>query len=180
MLSPIEIRKQEFKHSFRGYDPEEVRSFLESVASEMERMLEQVRIQGAEIERLQAELSSYRRMEETMREALVNAQEALKDAREGAHKEAQLIHREAELIAERIINDARQKAEELRKEIEDLNTRRQVLARRLKQLLTSELEMIQILTNSQEWEQDITTAGKESVPTPSVLRKSPPSSTGES
>lgn len=171
MLSPVEIRKQEFSHSLRGYDREEVRAFLESVASEMEKLVEQTRVQSGEIERLQSELSSYRRMEETMREALVNAQEALRDAREGAQREAQLIHREAELVAEKIISEARKKADELHRQIEDLNMRKQILARRLKQILSSELELLNLLTSETEEEDRPLRTNEGKVDPPSALKK---------
>jgi DivIVA domain-containing protein len=35
-LTPLDIKKQEFKRSMRGYDPEEVNAFLEMVAEEFE------------------------------------------------------------------------------------------------------------------------------------------------
>ncbi len=38
-ITPLEIRKQEFRKSLRGYDPHEVRSFLEMVSTELENLL---------------------------------------------------------------------------------------------------------------------------------------------
>ena len=38
-ITPLEIRKQEFKKKVRGYDPHEVREFLELIATELEELL---------------------------------------------------------------------------------------------------------------------------------------------
>jgi len=149
MFSPIEIKKHEFSRAMRGYDTVEVRAFLESVAAEIEKLQESVRSQSGEIERLRIELASYQRMEQNMREAMVNAQETLRDAREGARRDADLMHREAEVIAERIVNDARKRSEDIRREVETLSIRRDNLIRKLKALLRSELELIDLLAEEE-------------------------------
>lgn len=145
MISPVEIKKHEFSRSVRGYDTTEVRSFLETVAAELERLQENIRNSSGEVERLRVELTTYQRMEQNMREAMVNVQETLRDAREGAKREADLIHREAELIAERIVTEARKKGEDIRKDVEALASRRDSLVRKLRALLRSELELIEML-----------------------------------
>ena len=37
-ISPIEIRQQEFTKKMRGYDPDEVQNFLESLAEELDKL----------------------------------------------------------------------------------------------------------------------------------------------
>ena len=37
-ISPMEIRQQEFTKKMRGYDPDEVQNFLESLAEEFEKL----------------------------------------------------------------------------------------------------------------------------------------------
>jgi len=145
VISPVEIKKHEFSRAVRGYDPVEVRNFLETIASEIERMGESLRNQTAEIEVIRAELSAFQRMEQNMHEAMVNVQETLRDAREGARKESDLMRREAEVIAERIIADARRKGEDIRRELETLGNRKESLVRKLRALLRSELELIEML-----------------------------------
>jgi cell division initiation protein len=145
LISPLEVKKHEFSRAVRGYDPTEVRNFLESVAVEVERMSETIRNQSSDLEKVRSELMTYQRMEQNMREAMVNVQETLKDAREGARKEADLMHREAELIAERIVTEARKKGENIRRELQALADRRDTLVRKLKTILRSELELIEML-----------------------------------
>lgn len=145
MISPIEIKKHEFGKSMRGYDAIEVRAFLETVATELERLNETVRQQSGELERLRAELGAYQRMEQNMREAMVNAQESLRDSREGAQREAELIRRDAELDAERIILEARKKGEDIRREMEALVWRREALVIKLRKFLETELDLFKLL-----------------------------------
>ncbi len=150
MISPVEIKKHEFTRAVRGYDPTEVRNFLETVAAEIERLGESLRNQTSEIEVIRAELSAFQRMEQNMREAMVNVQETLNDAREGARREADLMRREAEVIAERIVTDARKKGDNIRRELESLAQRRDSLTRKLKALLRSELELIEMLDDDSQ------------------------------
>ena len=145
MLSPIEVKKQEFSRVVRGYDPAEVRSFLETVADELEKLSETVHKQTADIEGLKTELVTYQKIEQNMKEALVNAQETLRDAKEGSRREADLVRREAELEAERIITGARRKGDEISREVEALTARRDSFVRKLRSLMRSELELIELL-----------------------------------
>ncbi|MCF7811370.1 DivIVA domain-containing protein [bacterium] len=147
MLSPVEIKKQEFGRSVRGYDTAEVRSFLETVAEDFETLSNKVNSNIAEIKALQTELITYQRIEQNMKEALVNAQETLRDAKEGSKKEVDLMRREAELEAEKIINAANKQGEAIRREVSMLSERRDSFVRKLKNLLRTELELIQLLEN---------------------------------
>ncbi|MBM4401048.1 MAG: DivIVA domain-containing protein, partial [Crenarchaeota archaeon] len=113
MLTPLEVKKQEFSRAMRGYDPAEVRSFLETISQEMERLQEIIQLQEQDLERIKTELTAFQRMERNMKEALVNAQETLKEAREGSQREAVLRRREAEIEAVQIVKDAYKRREEV-------------------------------------------------------------------
>ncbi len=150
MLSPIEIKKQEFGRSVRGYDVSEVRTFLESVAAELERIAEIARARETEIHQLKSELETFKRIEQNMKEALVNAQETLREAREGSRREADLKLREAAVEAERIVRDAYKQRDAVMREVEALIARRDAFVRKLRGLMRSELELVELLE-----EQDI-------------------------
>ena len=145
MLTPLEIKKQEFSRAMRGYDSDEVRAFLESLADDFERLQETGRAQAANLERLKSELEAFQRMEQNLKEALVNAQETLREARDGSRREGELIKREAQIEAEKIIAESYKKLDDLRREVESLHYRRDALVRKLKSLLRSELELIELL-----------------------------------
>ena len=149
MFSPIEVKKYEFGKSLRGYDTVEVRSFLETLANELEQSIDTNRNQTMELEKLRTEVSAYQRVEQNMKEALVNAQEAQRGAREDSLRESELTRREAELSAEKIISDANKRGEEIRREIETLASRRDSFVRKLRSLIRSELELIELLESAE-------------------------------
>jgi len=149
LFSPIEVKKYEFGKALRGYDPTEVRGFLESIANELEQLIETNRNQTSELDKLRSEVATYKRVEQNMKEALVSAQEAQRGAREDSLRESELIRREAELAAEKIIRDANVRGDEIRREIETLVNRRDSFVRKLRSLIRSELELIELLESAE-------------------------------
>lgn len=145
MLSPIEIKKQEFSKTLRGYDPDEVRNFLESISLELEKISEDNRAQQIELEKLRAELSTYSRMEKNMNDAMVSAEKALSNARSESERESDLLRREAKIEAENILRDALNRADEIGQEIQSLEMRRNSFVRKWKHMLSSEIEMLCLL-----------------------------------
>ncbi len=149
MLTPIEIKKQEFSRSVRGYDVSEVKSFLETVADDIAKLNMKLRTQEIEIEKLQSELKPMQSMEQTMKEAVFNTQETLRTAQEGSRKEADLVIKGAEIEAEKIIRNAHIEGRSIRQEVDVLIERRDSFVRKLKHLLRSELELIDLLETTE-------------------------------
>lgn len=91
MLTAQEIRKQEFKKSMRGYDPEEVKNYLFTLAQDYENIYsENVQLKET-VQRLNYELDRYHKLEETMNSSLILAQQTGDMMKENAKKEADLI-----------------------------------------------------------------------------------------
>ena len=55
-FSPLEITQREFGRKLRGLDPDEVHTFLEQVAEEMTRLLQQSTDQASLVQRLEAQM----------------------------------------------------------------------------------------------------------------------------
>jgi DivIVA domain-containing protein len=112
-LTPLDVRKTEFKKSMRGYEPLEVEDFRSRVADEHERLVrEKISLE----ERLRAseeQLKEFKLREKAMNDALVAAQQLRAETREQAEREAQMIVREAEADAERRLERARRELERL-------------------------------------------------------------------
>lgn len=91
MLTAQEIRKQEFKKSMRGYDPEEVKNYLFTLAQDYENVYsENVQLKET-MQRLNYELDRYHKLEETMNNSLILAQQTGDMLKENAKKEADII-----------------------------------------------------------------------------------------
>ncbi len=147
-LTPLEIRKQEFGRSMRGYNVEEVRAFLETVADETNNLQKEVAALSDKVVQLEARLSDFQMMEKTLKETLVKAEESSKRARDDSRREAEIIVREAEVKAQRIISDAHGQLEKLEAEILMLRSRRDAFVKKLKYLLQSQMELIDILEDN--------------------------------
>jgi cell division initiation protein len=144
-LTPLEIKKQRFKTKVRGFDPLEVEAFLEMVSDEYETVLNERNRFSDEISKLKTQLRDYQQVEKTLQETLMNAQENVNQARENSKREAQIIVREAELKSERILDDAREKLDKMKNEYSILKAQKESFAKRLKHLLQSQIELIQVL-----------------------------------
>ncbi|RKY86417.1 septum formation initiator [candidate division KSB1 bacterium] len=144
-LTPLDIKKQEFKRVFRGYDRLEVETFLEMVANEFEDLLNERNTLYEEITTLRTRLKDYQQVEHTLKETLMSAQESVNRARVNTEREANLILQEAELKAEKIVEKARSELEQLKSDLALIRAQKDSLARKLKHLLEAELELIDVL-----------------------------------
>ena len=60
-ISPIEIRQQEFTKKMRGYDPDEVQNFLESLAEELDKLNTENESLKSEVESLTEQVNEFKR-----------------------------------------------------------------------------------------------------------------------
>ena len=68
-ISPLDIRKQEFQRVMRGYDPDEVRSFLDRVASELEAAKAATAALDEKLKESEDRLGHYRLIERNLQRA---------------------------------------------------------------------------------------------------------------
>lgn len=141
-LSPLEIKKQEFARSFRGYDVEEVQAFLQMVAGQWESLMEQNRRLEEQVTELENKIQHYEKVEEALQDALETARENAQQKVENAEEKADQLVREAEMKAERIREEAQDERYAIRREVSELQHRRQEIVTRLRAFLMSEMEML--------------------------------------
>ena len=129
----------------RGFDTMEVETFLEMVADEYEELLKDRNQLKEEVSKLQTQLQDYRQVEHTLKETLMNAQESIKRARANSEKEGEMIIREAELKADEIVGRAYKELEKMKNELMLVKSQKDSFASKLKHLIQSQLELIEIL-----------------------------------
>src|SRR2546428_3443702 len=105
-LTPLDVRKQEFRKSLRGYEPVGVEDFRVRVADELERILREKSVLEERVAALGEQLRAYRERERAMNEALVAAQQLREATHVAAQREAQVVLREAEAEARRVLDAA--------------------------------------------------------------------------
>lgn len=141
-LSPLEITQREFGRKFRGLDPEEVQTFLEQIAEEMTRLLQESSDRAAQIQRLEAQVRVHQEREDSLRNTLVTAQKMTEDIKATAKREADLILKEAELKAERFLEETHRKLAQVQAEIAEFKRQRDLFASKLRGLLKTHLELL--------------------------------------
>ncbi|MFQ5677766.1 MAG: DivIVA domain-containing protein [bacterium] len=144
-LTPLDIKKQEFKKSMRGYDPIEVDAFLEMVADELESLIREKNHLTDENLKLKTQLQDYQNVESTLKETLMQAQESVNESKATSKRQADMTVREAELKAEKILEDAKLKLADMKNELVLIRAQKDSFARRLRHLLESQLELIGVL-----------------------------------
>ncbi len=132
-----------FSNSFNGYNKEEVNSFVATVAKEYESMLNKLKAQDLEIEKLNSNLEKYQNLEDTLNKTILVAEDASTQIKRMARDESKGIIDEAKKNASRIINDALIKAQKYETDAEELRKRVVAFKKKYKQAIESEIEAIE-------------------------------------
>ena len=137
-LTAMDIKRQEFKKAFRGYDSVEVDTFLDMIASELDELTKTNKELQNKVTETQTQLQDYKSMEKTLQATLMQAQDVSQKEVENAKREAQLVIKEAELKASQILDKTRNDHTRLKEDIAILKVKKNTIAARLKLLLNSE------------------------------------------
>lgn len=106
-LTPHDVRAQQFRRAFRGYDAIEVEAFQARVADELDRQVRD-RLQLEErVRNMQEQLRAFRERERAMNDALLAAQQLRHDTHAAAERDAAAVLRDARAEGERIVEHAR-------------------------------------------------------------------------
>ncbi|HEX9492010.1 MAG TPA: DivIVA domain-containing protein, partial [Thermoanaerobaculia bacterium] len=105
-LTPLEIQKQNFARKLKGFDPAEVRAYLQMVAEEIEILIKDVDRLSRENIMLREDLDDHNQRERILKDTLLSAQKVSEEVKANARKEAELIVKDAELLSERLVSQA--------------------------------------------------------------------------
>jgi len=136
-ITPLDIRKQEFRKTMRGLDADEVYAFLTTVAEEYEAVLSDNKKLRERIVDLEGRLQEFKKIETNLRNTLLTAERVTSETKENARREASLIVREAEVEAEKAAEAIRAHTQELRREVLELKRQKDSYLTRFKTLLES-------------------------------------------
>jgi len=138
----MDIRQQQFTvKMFRGFDTQEVDTFLEDLAADYEALLKENSLLKEQLQALEERTRGLEEREKVLQETLVTTQRLVEEMKDQARREAAVIIREGEVQAERIIEASRTAEGNLQSEIIALKRTRRQLAEGLR----STVEMYQRL-----------------------------------
>jgi len=151
-ITPIDISGHRFAKKMRGYDSEEVRSFLNLVSSEFERIVIDSNALKEELAQIKASISDYKERERILKETLLTAQKLAEDIKEEARKEARLIIKEAEMKGSQLLDQAARKASQLEGVIQNLRIERDGFEQRVRNAVEAHLRLLDMHLKEEEVE----------------------------
>ena len=143
MITPVEIRQQRFKKSFRGYDPDEVQAFLQALAQEWEQQQAAYQRLKSDFDKVQTGYRTLKEVEGMLHKTLIQAERSSHEVLENAHQKAELKVQEAESKAREILRQSRNDRDTLQHEMETLVRQRDQVLGQLEGFLKSQLNRLQ-------------------------------------
>jgi len=143
-LTAMDVEKQEFRTKMRGYDTDEVRLFLRSVAEEIGRLHLENGVLREDIGRLKESLEDLRSRERMLQETLVTAQGMVADIRDKSQREAEVVVKEARGKADKMLEQAKHEMETIEQEISRARLERDAFENRIKSCIEEHLALLEL------------------------------------
>jgi len=167
-LTPLDVRKKrgDFTKVLRGYEVQQVDSFLELVAERLEELVKENLTLTERVERLAEQVAAQSGREKAVNDALVTAQQLRVEISNTAEREAEVLRSEArtecdrlraevereahrlridaEAEAQDIVGDAERRVTELHHVMRELERRRARFLTNFRQLLERELDTVEV------------------------------------
>lgn len=156
-LTPLDVRKKrgDFRRILRGYDPEEVDTFMDLVAERFEELVRENLSLGEKTEQMGRQLAALEGRERAVQEALVTAQklrtevgdQSRRDAevlQEQASRMVELLKVEAETEIHRRLGEAEGLIRERQRALEDLERSRLKFLKSFRALLEREMDAVDV------------------------------------
>ncbi len=179
-LSPNDIRNYEFPSQMRGYDKEEVDSFLDQIANALESIKQESLKLSMENDSIKSQLDNLKQFEDSIKGAAIDARQNADSTMANAKEEAEKILAEAKEKANGLVSSKEAKVSEYKQQLNRLEQTKESFSTELKDMIHIHLRMIEKIadaefsytsetaeeievTNSSEVERDqMTSVGSES------------------
>ncbi len=142
MITPVDLENKEFKKGFRGYDIDEVETFLTELSKDYARIYRENAGLKDKNAILTDAIENYKEMEETMRSAIISAQRTSEEILKNAHEQADIIVKEAKIRAKETMDELDRDIQELKRESAEIEGRNMLLRAKLKTVLNTYLSML--------------------------------------
>ena len=141
-ITPQEIRSQEFGKKFRGYDPDEVKAFLDNLANDLDEIVLENKSLKEKISIVQKMVENYQSMETTMKEMLLAVQKTSEEKKRVAEREAENLIQDAKLKSERVLQETDKKLYELKRKILELKNLKDSYILKIKSILELQSQLL--------------------------------------
>jgi len=145
-ITPSDLYHAEFKSAkLGGYDKSEVDAYLERLADVLEELIGQVRTLKEANEDLESEMTEFRAMEKSLREAMLSSQRVSDDIVEAARREAKSLVEEARLKKLQAQIEASKVPDALARDINLLKQQRMRLRVEITSILETHRQLLETL-----------------------------------
>lgn len=134
---------EKFSYEANGYNRREVNQFISDVIDQTEGIITRCREQNVEIEKMKAELSHYKALEDTLKTAIIKAEETGDNIKRVAREESEMIVTDAKSNASRIVNEALLRAEKIEQRADLLENNMRIFKRKLKLIMEQQMAVVE-------------------------------------
>jgi cell division initiation protein len=138
-ISGNDIRKQDFRKAFRGYDTADVDAFLATVSSHYDRLASENNELSSRIRELTSDVNIYKENEMSLQKAIVKSQDLAEEIIQTAKKKSDNIIKEAELDCRKIKQNVDEEIMNKKMELEEIKARNEKLISDIKNFLSDKL-----------------------------------------
>ncbi|MBL3592901.1 MAG: DivIVA domain-containing protein [Synergistaceae bacterium] len=125
LMSALDVANKVFGRVFKGYNPGEVDAFLDQISESLHGYAQQILDLQRELDLLRDKEESHEKLKESLQETLLFAQKSSEERLQAAEKQAQAVIAEAKAQADRIVGAAQEEVALARRELKDLQEKRQ-------------------------------------------------------
>lgn len=155
MITPEEIRAVTFDKGMRGYRIEDVDAFLQQAASDMEQLIAEKEETEQKLYILAEKIEEYRKDEDNLKTALLNAQRMGENVIREAKQKAESMLRKAGIQADDLTRIAREQVEEQEQELERAKAEVAQFKNSVLSLYKQHIESLSRLPGEEEMEEEI-------------------------
>jgi cell division initiation protein len=112
-ITPLEIRQKTFEKHFRGYDKDEVTSFLSTLSQEWEKLMDEKKELQSKLEYTEREAAKLKEVESSLYRTLKTAEDTGANIIEQATATADQLLKEAQTDAQLAQSDAKQRSQNM-------------------------------------------------------------------
>ncbi len=143
-ITPDVIKQKEFTTKFRGFDVQEVDTFLEEVALEIDKQEIEIQRLKEDYHRLDLENQGYKKREASLKRVMLHSQKIIEQMKKNAEKSAEMIIARAEVEAERILNKSHLRLSQLHSDINELKRQRMQIEVQIGSVLESHSKLLEM------------------------------------
>lgn len=134
---------ERFSYETNGYNRCEVNKFVDDVIVQTEEFVSKYKIQQKKIENLNRELEHYRKIESSLKDAIIRAEDTSNHIKKMAREEADIIITDAKHNASRIVNESLLKAEKIEMKCEYIENNMKIFKRKLRLIMEQQMAVVE-------------------------------------